>query len=50
MRHPPAHRSEAPRRTSAVTELDIWADPAGGPRGGGAVFRVSNQQSRITVG
>ena len=47
VRHPPAHRSEAPRRTSAVTELDMHmgrSAPAGGPRGGGASFgcRISN--------
>ena len=51
VRHPPAHRSEAPRRTSAVTELDINGPiPRAVRAGWRCVFRVSNQQSRITVG
>ena len=47
MRHPPAHRSEAPRRTSAVTELDM-----GRSRGRSGVravaVRLSGVESAIT--
>ena len=47
MRHPPAHRSEAPRRTSAVTELDMHMGPI--PRAVRAVaVRLSGVESAIT--